>query len=141
MLGQEEQVGQEQDVQLIHAIIGQVQDVWNAGSGQAFAAPFAEDADYVIVDGRRIKGRAVIAEGHERLFDTIYQGSINQFTVESVRLIRPDAGIAHVEHHLKFTQAGEAREGHARSIWVLTKENGEWRVVAFQNTPIAPPRA
>lgn len=30
---------------------------WNRGSGEVFAAPFTEDADFVAFDGTYIKGR------------------------------------------------------------------------------------
>ncbi len=55
----------------IHQAIAAVEAGWNAGDGRRFAAPFAEDADYVIVDGRYINGQQVIAQGHQGLFDSI----------------------------------------------------------------------
>ncbi len=143
MLVSDNQTRQEQDVTAIHELIRRVQDGWNAGDGNAFATPFAEDADYVPVHGMHVKGRAAIGEGHQHIFDTIYKASINTFTVEDVRFIRPDVAIAHAHHHLKLQQpvkwpSGETvRGGQARSTWVLTKDEGEWRVAAFQNTPIA----
>jgi uncharacterized protein (TIGR02246 family) len=47
----------------------QVIDGWNAGSGDAFAAPFEEDADQVGFDGTHFKGRKEIASFHQHLFD------------------------------------------------------------------------
>jgi uncharacterized protein (TIGR02246 family) len=40
----------------IRALYQQVIDGWNAGSGDAFAAPFKEDADQVGFDGTHFKG-------------------------------------------------------------------------------------
>lgn len=37
--------------------VQQVQDDWNPQDGAAFAAPFAADADYVVVNGMKIEGR------------------------------------------------------------------------------------
>ncbi len=45
----------------IQAMYQQLIDGWNAGSGEAFAAPFSENADFVAFDGTRFKGRAEIA--------------------------------------------------------------------------------
>jgi regulation of enolase protein 1 (concanavalin A-like superfamily) len=42
--------------------------------------------------------------------------------------------VAHVEWHLKLVAAPE---GRAMSSMVLTKEKGQWSIVAFHNTPIA----
>lgn len=128
---------QTDDEAAIRALVQSVQDAWNTGSGEGFAAPFAEDADYVIVDGRYIQGRAVIAAGHQHLFEGVYQGSHNTFTVESIRFLRPDVALARVLAHL---QAGIG-EGEARNTWVLTKEGGTWQVAAFHNTPVAPPES
>jgi uncharacterized protein (TIGR02246 family) len=126
----------EDDEQAIRDIARRLEEGWNSGDGQAFAAPFAEDSDYIVVDGRHIKGRLANAEGHQRIFDTIYKGSTNTMSVESLRFIRPDVAVAHVRHHLKFSRDGQPVEGHARSTWVLTRNKGQWSIAAFQNTPI-----
>ncbi|HEX8219384.1 MAG TPA: SgcJ/EcaC family oxidoreductase [Chloroflexia bacterium] len=126
------------DEQAIRDIARSLEEAWNSGNGQAFAAPFAEDSDYVIVDGRHIKGRIANAEGHQFIFDTIYRGSTNSMSVESVRFIRPDVALAHVRHHVKFNRDGRPAEGHARSTLVVTKNDGEWSIAAFHNTPIQP---
>lgn len=143
MLAYDNQTRQEQDVAAIHEIIKGVQDGWNAGDGHAFAASFAEDADYIPVHGMHVKGQAAIGEGHQHIFDTIYKGSTNVFTVEDVRFIRPDVAVAHVHHHLKLQQpvkwpSGETVRGaQARSTWVLSKDEGKWSVAAFHNAHIA----
>jgi hypothetical protein len=41
------------DEDAIRQIVQQLQDGWNAYDGKAFAAPFAENADYVVVNGQR----------------------------------------------------------------------------------------
>src|SRR5215213_7476556 len=66
-----------EDEAVVRAIVIRLQDAWNAGDSKAFAAPFAEDADYVVVNGMRIKGRATIDSGHRGIFDTVYKGSNN----------------------------------------------------------------
>lgn len=143
MLLQDEQVLQEQDIAAIHRVVRQVQDGWNAGDGSAFAEPFTENADYITPHGHHAKGRSLIAEGHQQIFDTFYKGSHNTYTVEDVRFICPDVAVAHVHHHLKLQEpvkwpSGETVRGaQARSTWVLAKDSEKWSVTAFQNTPIA----
>jgi uncharacterized protein (TIGR02246 family) len=56
------------DEAAIRALYQQVIDGWNAGSGDAFAAPFEEDADQVGFDGTHFKGRKEIASFHQDLF-------------------------------------------------------------------------
>lgn len=129
----------EQDKAAIEEIVKSVERAWNAGDSKGFAAPFAEDADYVIINGMHAKGRAAIDEGHRRIFDTIYKGSNNTMTVESVRFIRPDVALVHARAHLKFHDGKNVREGKGRSTWVMTQDDGKWSIAAFQNTPIVPP--
>ncbi|HEY9285169.1 MAG TPA: SgcJ/EcaC family oxidoreductase [Pyrinomonadaceae bacterium] len=125
-----------QDEAAIRAAIRSVQDGWNAHDGKAFAAPFAADADYVVVNGMYLKGREAIEQGHAQIFSTIYKGSRNAAAVKGVRFIRPDVAVAHVEWNLEFKVGGETRKARAVNTMILTKEDGRWSIAAFQNTPV-----
>lgn len=129
------------DEAAIRAIVQKIEDSWNQHDGKAFAAPFAEDADYVVVSGLYIKGRAVIESGHTRIFNTIYKESRNKATIKSLRFLRPDFALVHVEWNLEFKTEGEARKSRAMNSMLLTKEKDQWSIVAFQNTPIDLPPA
>ncbi len=124
------------DEDAIRDLVRTVEEGWNTGSGERFAAPFAEDSDYVVVNGMHAKGRAMIADGHQQIFDTIYRGSRNQATIRSVRWLREDVAVAHVEWRLRFQQGDTMREAAAINTMALTKDDGDWHVVAFHNTPV-----
>jgi uncharacterized protein (TIGR02246 family) len=124
------------DENAVRQIVQQLQDGWNAHDGKAFAAPFATDADYVIVNGMKIKGREEIEKGHTGIFTTIYKDSHNVATFKGVRFLRPDVAVAHVEWNLEFTMGGEKRKAQAMNTLVLTKDGGKWSIAAFHNTPI-----
>lgn len=126
------------DEAALRQIVKQVEDGWNAHDGKAFAAPFAADADYVVVNGMSIKGREEIEKGHTGIFTTIYKDSHNVATVKSVRFLRPDVAVVHVEWNLEFKAGGETRKGHAINTMIMTKDGGKWSIAAFQNTPIQP---
>lgn len=126
----------EADEAAIRQIIKQVEAGWNANSGKEFAAPFAENADYVVVNGMHVKGREAIDKGHQQIFDTIYKGSRNAGTIKQIRFLRPDVAVVHVEWNLNFKANGEERKGKAFNTMVMTKENGKWSIAAFQNTGI-----
>jgi uncharacterized protein (TIGR02246 family) len=127
------------DEAAIRKVIQQVEDGWNAHSGTAFAAPFASDADYVVVNGMHLKGRDAIEKGHTGIFTTIYKDSRNAATVKSIRFLRPDVALVLVEWNLEFKMGGETRKGHAMNTMVMTKDGGKWSIAAFHNTPIQPP--
>ena len=124
------------DEKAVRQIIQQVQDAWNAHDGKAFAEPFAENADYVVVNGMYAKGRDAIEKGHTQIFTTIYKDSRNAATIKSVRFLRPDVAVVLAEWNLEFKIGGEMKKGHAMNTMVMTRDNGKWSIAAFQNTPI-----
>jgi hypothetical protein len=50
-------------------------DGWNLGSGEAFAAPFADDSDFIAFDGERFRGCEELARFHDPLFKTHLRGT------------------------------------------------------------------
>ena len=136
IFAQEKDSKMSKDEAAIRANVEQIAKGWNMKSGAEFAKPFAEDADYVVVNGAHIKGRAANAAGHQQIFNTIYKDSRNAGTVKQIRFVRPDVAIVHVEWNLSFKVNGEEQKGHALSTMVMTKEKGKWSIAAFQNTAI-----
>ncbi|HJU54006.1 MAG TPA: SgcJ/EcaC family oxidoreductase [Pyrinomonadaceae bacterium] len=121
--------------------VRQMEEGWNTKSGALFAKPFATDADYVVINGMFIQGRDAIAKAHQGIFDTIYKDSTLKLSVKQIRLLRPDVAVVHVTGTNKFRQGAETRESNAIITLMLTKENGEWKIAAFQNTQVlAPPQ-
>ncbi|HWN10449.1 MAG TPA: SgcJ/EcaC family oxidoreductase [Pyrinomonadaceae bacterium] len=127
------------DESAIRAVVQHVQDGWNAHDAKAFSAPFAVDADYVVINGMKAKGRDEIEKGHAGIFATIYKDSKNAGTVKSVRFIRPDVAIVHIQWDLEYQMGGEARKGQAMNTMVMTKDAGKWSIAAFQNTSMDQP--
>jgi uncharacterized protein (TIGR02246 family) len=115
-------------------IVRQLETAWNALDGDAFAAPFAADADFVNVRGEHFQGRAAIAAGHVGIFRSIYAGSRNQHIVEALRLLRRDVALVHVRARLEVPQGPLAGMHTAMFSMVLTKEEGGWEISAFHNT-------
>jgi len=97
VFAQEKNSKMSKDEAAIRANVEQMAKGWNMKSGAEFAKPFAEDADYVVVNGAHIKGRAANAGGHQQIFNTIYKDSRNAGTVKQIRFVRPDVAIVHVE--------------------------------------------
>ncbi len=126
------------DENSVRQVVQQVQEAWNAHDGKAFAAPFAADADYVVVNGMYAKGRDEIEKGHVALFTSIYKDSRNVATIRSVRFLRKDVAVVHVEWNLEFNAGGKAQKGHALNTMIMSKDKGRWSIAAFQNTPIQP---
>jgi uncharacterized protein (TIGR02246 family) len=115
--------------------VKQMETGWNTKSGVLFAKPFAEDADYVVINGNYIKGRAVIESQHQRIFDTIYKDTNLTLTVKQIRFLRPDVAVVHVEGHR--TSTTQALVQDAMLTLMMTREKQGWMIAAFQNTAVA----
>ncbi|MBD0325438.1 MAG: SgcJ/EcaC family oxidoreductase [Pyrinomonadaceae bacterium] len=124
------------DETAIRENVRQMEAGWNTKSGAAFAKPFAEDADYVIINGMHIKGRPAIEQGHQQIFDTIYKNTTLSMTVQQIRFLRPDVALAHVAAHLKTPDMEASKEHDARITMVMTKDKQGWKIAAFQNTQV-----
>jgi uncharacterized protein (TIGR02246 family) len=125
------------DEEAIRKLVLRMEEGWNKGSGRIFAEGFAEDADYVVVNGMRVKGRAAIDAGHQGIFDTIYKDSRITSTIQSIRFLRGDVAVAHVEWRVARRENDLPRESNAMSSMVITRGGGRWAVAAFHNTPIS----
>lgn len=125
------------DKAALAALYFQMIDGWNKGSGDAFAAPFAEDGDLVGFDGTHLKGRQEIASFHQRLFNTFVKGSRLVGKVRNVRILTPDVAIMHaVGGTVMAGQSNIEPERNSIHTLVAKKEdiNGQWNFIAFQNT-------
>ncbi|HEX5873521.1 MAG TPA: SgcJ/EcaC family oxidoreductase [Pyrinomonadaceae bacterium] len=108
---------------------------WNTKSGAVFAKPFAEEADYVVINGMYIKGRPTIEKAHQQIFDTIYKETTITLAVKQIRFLRPDVAVVHVNGD----RTGPTQDLHQKAMLtlVMTKESQGWTIAAFQNTAVA----
>jgi uncharacterized protein (TIGR02246 family) len=124
----------------VEDIVARLEAAWNAMDGVAFGAPFAEDADFVNIRADHFRGRPAIAAGHTAIFQTIYAGSTNRYTVEAVRQVRPGVALAHVHAGMNAPTGPLAGRHNARFSLLLTKEVSGWEIASFHNTLEPPPR-
>jgi uncharacterized protein (TIGR02246 family) len=68
-------------------------DGWNEDSGDAFAAPYADDSDLIGFDGKYMKGRQEIASFHQMLFDKFLKGSRLIGKIRGIRFVTMDVAI------------------------------------------------
>jgi uncharacterized protein (TIGR02246 family) len=123
------------DEAAIRENVKQMASGWNTRSGAVFATPFAEDADYVIINGSYIKGRAEIEQSHQRIFDTIFKDTTVTLNVKQIRFLRPEVAVVHVSGR-RDSPTKELVEETLVTM-VMTKEKQNWKIAAFQNTAVA----
>ena len=123
----------------VRALYQQLMDGWNQGSGEAFAAVFTEDGDLIGFDGTHFKGRQEIAPFHQRLFDKWLKGSRLVGQVKDVRFLSPDIALMHAVGGTVLRGKSEpVPERDSIQTLVATRQDGEWRLAAFQNTRLHP---
>ena len=126
----------ETDQPAIAAVIDQFMDAWNRHDPKAFAAVFAEDADFTNVRGEGASGRSKIEEFHTPMFATIFKDSHQTYTAIKTRFIRPD--VAAVDVHWEMTGATDA-QGNPRPDrrgllnFTMEKNAGQWQIVVMHN--------
>jgi uncharacterized protein (TIGR02246 family) len=129
----------EADIDEVRALYTRAMEGWNIGSGEAFAAPFAEEADFVAFDGERFRGREEIARFHDSEFKTHLKGTRLVGEVTDVRFLGNDVAVIHASGGTVVRgKSKPAPERNSIQTLVAVKRNGEWHLVAFQNTRVRP---
>jgi len=126
----------------IQSIVTALVEAWNRHDAHAFAAPFAEDAEFTNVFGMVQKGRAGIEAAHAPIFKTMFKDSRLSVTETRVRLVRPD--VASVD--VRWTMTG-ARDPHGNPWpqregllnWIATDHGGEWLIDVSHNMDLPSP--
>ena len=125
------------DEAAIRALLQKCIEGWNKGSGEAFAAQFAEDSDFVSANGMHLKGRKQNASHHQQIFDTFFKGTRLWAQVKSVRFLGPDVALLHTHGTiLKPGESDASPEPVSTQTLTVSKHGNEWLVDAYQNTPI-----
>jgi uncharacterized protein (TIGR02246 family) len=136
LLGVAEEKGTPED----EAAIRQVIVDWTAAFNRHETNPdmittgFTEDFDAVNPAGALVKGKPDLREA----FQTFLKNARKTETVERIRFIRPDVAVVDGQYEFMGTEIKPQPKG--MDTWVLTKENGRWRMTALRMMiPPAPP--
>ncbi len=118
------------------ALLDRLEEAWDRGDGEAFAAPFAPDADFVNVRGELVAGPE-IGPAHDRLFAGPYAGSTVRYRLVRTRPVTAGAVLAHVRGSLRVPAGPAAGSREALASLLLTAGPDGWRISAFHNTYVA----
>src|SRR5919202_2061358 len=123
------------DESVIRAFLHQIIDAWNRGSGEAFAAPFSETADFISFEGTHLKGRKEIAAFHQQLFDTVVKGTRLEGEVDFVRFVNSQLALMLVV--IRVILPGQTETSPSRDslpLYVVTKRDKGWQIEGLLNT-------
>jgi uncharacterized protein (TIGR02246 family) len=132
----ETEAGKEGDQKAIRGLMDRFMASWNTHDAHAFAAVFAEDADFTNWRGTGATGRSKIEEVHAPMFATVFKNSHQTYTGIKVRFIRAD--VASVDVLWEMTGVLDA-QGNPRPdrkgllSFVMVKDAGQWQIVVMHN--------
>ncbi len=117
-------------------------DGWNSHDMAMYAAPFAEDADFVNVLGIHWHGRANIEARHVELHRKIFRNSSLKMLSCNLRPIAPGVALAHVKWEMTGHETPPSapftpyRQGLITAVFV--EQDGRWSIASSHNTDIVP---
>jgi uncharacterized protein (TIGR02246 family) len=114
---------------------------WEAPGMPGFEALFTQDADFVVITGKWLKGRDIIVSYHRELLKGHYAGSKQLPQEVTVRFLTPTIAVAHLASGARFNKDGEEVTRTALATATLVKREGKWLISAFHNTLTSGPGA
>lgn len=113
---------------------------WNEHDATAYANLFTADGEVVNVVGWWWKDRKEIETKLKAAFAFVFKESKLTITDVSIRIIKPDIAIAHVQWTMTGAKTPpnipEPKQG--TQLQVLKKQEGRWLIFSFQNTASLP---
>ncbi|WP_019811731.1 SgcJ/EcaC family oxidoreductase [Saccharomonospora halophila] len=125
----------ERDREAAAGLPRRVVEAWAEHDADAFAAVFTEDAT-MILPGLYVRGRTNIRDFMARAFTEQFKGTRVTGQPFHVSVLGPDVVVL-------LTEGGVMEEGQTevsperaiRASWVAVRDDGQWRLAAYQNSP------
>lgn len=129
----------------IRNVLSGMEDAWNRGDAKAWARYFSRDAEFVDVAGAILEGRDGIERRHADLLAGMFSGSHLAQKLRRIRFLQPDVAVVDADlevYGYKSLPRGLPTSGavlSARLKHIMIYANGQWWIVASQNTYVPPP--
>ncbi len=129
--------GEPGDATAIVDFVSEVLDAQRAGSVLRVRSLFRDDAVWTTAHGRRLHGRAAIDAFLARTVHGSMARGGADYAVERVLFIRPDVAAVSVRvRPLGPDGAPHPAVPDAAPLYVLSKDDGAWRIAAAQSTAV-----
>lgn len=120
----------------IASLTQKVVAAWAYNDSETFAGVFTEDGSMTL-PGVHLKGRTAIHDYLVKAFAGVYKGTQVTGKPIDMRPLGPDAAILMSQGGV--LDPGESEVAHhsaIRAAWVVVRQDGEWRLAAYMNTPL-----
>lgn len=137
--------GTANDSTSIRAIIADLDSAWEHADANRWASHYAQDADFVNILGMYMADTKAMHARHHEIFTGVFNGSRHVGTLRRLRFI--DASVAIADVDVEVTEFKALPPGvvptspgslRTRMKHILTKSGDGWKIVATQNTAVAP---
>jgi uncharacterized protein (TIGR02246 family) len=125
----------------VRGVVSNFAESWNRPGMPGFSDLFTDDADFVVITGKWLKGRTEIVSYHKDLLETLYKGSHLTPDAVTVRFLQPDVAVAHANWDVSYTRDGIEQKRTALMTLTFTKQAGKWQIAAAHNTLTGGPGA
>jgi uncharacterized protein (TIGR02246 family) len=126
--------GDSSDEQAIKDVFAAFSASWNQPGMPGFGDLFTEDADFVVITGKWMKGNNEVVSYHKDLLGKHYSGSHSFMDSVTVRFLQPNVAIAHVASGATYMADGKEQKRTGLGTATMVKVNGKWLIAAFPNT-------
>lgn len=125
------------DESAVRNVLAEYAVSWNSHDTAALGRLFAENSDYVNIDGDHWRGTQEIVQRQGELFRNRLKTAARRLTSVQVRFSAPDVALVDATWNVTGWRrpSGEAVPGLTEtSAITMTKTNGKWQITSLQNT-------
>jgi uncharacterized protein (TIGR02246 family) len=120
-------------IELLHALVAEVDRTQREEDVDGFVALFRDDAIVTTGHGKRLDGKAEIAEFTGQVLPGSTAEATATYEPESVRFLRPD--VATIKVRQTYT-AADGTVSLGSPTWVATRETEGWRFATNANVTV-----
>jgi len=125
-----------EDIAAIQAVMADSYKAWSANDADGMVADYTEDATAIMPgafrgDREEIRSSMAFAFGGPLKDTSTYNKQLG------VRFLSDDTAIVLTESGILFGDQTEVPdEGKVNCTWVLHKQDGQWKIAAYHNSPV-----
>lgn len=125
-----------QDTSEIEKLVATVQHAQQNELPEEFIGLFREDAIWTTAHGKRLTGRDEIASFTRQVLPGAGAEALASYEVAHVLFIRPDVAAVKVRQRRVAPDGSYLDVAEGSPLYVLSREDGAWRIAAGQNTVV-----